>query len=686
MNSGMSDASAHPQFPFLFSLGRIGTLELRNRLIMCPMGEGLANPDGTVSDAQLDYYGARARGGVGLVTVGSAVVAYPRAAFASSMTAISDPKYLPGLSALAARAHENGARIAPQLVHDGQYALEDVIAGRPLLVPSPLEPPTPDRLALMTTAEEKAARAAPFQMPTARLEYRVATEEDITWVMEQFADAAALAREAGFDGVELHAGHGYLIDSFLSPAMNRRTDHWGGSIENRSRLLCEIVRAIRARLGRDFPVWCRLNARERFIEGGETLADAIAIAKRAVAAGLDAIHLTINANPAMGITATAGHTPHDPGALLDDAAAMKAALNVPVIAFGRIDPDMAEKALADGKADFIAMGRKLLADPELPNKLASGAASDVRPCIYQYRCIGNLYFRGSIACAVNPTTGHEAGERHGRPRGRAGRWTSRRILVIGGGPAGLEAARVLAVEGHQVLLAESRSTLGGALELAAGADPDLLPLLEWLRRQVDRPNIEVRLGEVGNAQTARAFGADGVIVATGAKWIRPMAPGASLPIVSTLEDMAWARCRPANRMIVLGGGNPGLAVAAYAARRGADVVILESGEIPGSDMPFPARVRWIDELERLGVEIACSVELQRISLQQVLWWSADRSLQSAHADLIVAASRAAAVEPDLTGLPTDIPIHRIGDNGGVGTIERAVHGAAAAAAALAARK
>jgi 2,4-dienoyl-CoA reductase-like NADH-dependent reductase (Old Yellow Enzyme family)/thioredoxin reductase len=680
----MNDASARPQFPRLFSPGSIGTLELRNRLIMCPMGEGLANPDGTVSDRQINYYGARARGGVGLVTVGSAVVAYPRAAFSSRMTAISDPKYLPGLRALATRAHDHGARIAPQLVHDGQYALEDMIAGRPLLVPSPFQPRTPDRIALMMTTEEQAARNAPFQAPAARLEYRVATEEDIAAVIEQFVGAAALAREAGFDGVELHAGHGYLIDSFLSPVMNRRTDQWGGTIENRARLLCEIVRSIRLRLGRDFPVWCRLNARERFVAGGETLGDAIEIAKRAVAAGLDAIHLTINANPAMGITATAGHTPHEPGALLDDAAAMKAALDAPVIAFGRIGPDMAEQALADGKADFIAMGRKLLADPELPNKLARGAAGEIRPCIYQYRCVGNLYFRSSIACAVNPAIGHETSERDGLLLDRANRKKKRRLLVVGGGPAGLEAARLLADGGNHVLLAESQSTLGGALALAAEADPDLQPLLEWLRRQVDRPNIEIRLGQAGNAQIAREFGADGIIVATGARWLRPTISGADLPIMSMIDDRAWTRCRPADRVIVLGGGKPGLTIAASVAGRGARVIILEAGEVPGSEMPFPARARWVDELDRLGVNILCSVALEQISPHGIVWRSADRSLNSAPADLIVAACRAAPVEPILFDMPTDIPIHRIGDGVGIATVELAMRSAAAAAAALAA--
>ncbi len=665
-------------YPHLFRPGRIGTLETRNRLIMCPMGEGLAHADGSISETQVNYYGQRARGGVGLVVIGSAVVAYPRGAFAANMTAISDPVFLPGLARLSARVHAHGARIAAQLVHDGQYALEDVAAGRPLLMPSPPDPPKPDRLALLVTPEEIAARAAPFQALGARLEYQVATDADLAWVVERFVAAARLAREAGFDGVELHAGHGYLIDSFLSPAMNRRLDRWGGSTANRARLLCDIVASIRAEMGRDFPVWCRLNALERFVEGGETLADSIAVARLAIDAGLDAVHVTVNANPAMGLTATAGHTPSEPGALLNYAAAVKTAVVAPVIAFGRLTPDAAEQALASGKADFIAMGRKLLADPDLPHKLETGAAEEVRPCVYQYRCIGNLYSRSHVSCVVNPETGHEEEEDAPKPI----RSARRPVLVVGGGPAGMEAARRLALAGIDVVLAEMQKGLGGMLGVGARADPDLQPLLDWLKLQVARSGVDVRLGTKADHDLLRVLRPQAVIVAAGARWLRPAIPGGDLPLVSTPWEERWTEPgRAPARIAVIGGSKAGMSIAAAIARRGGKAIVLERGAIPAPELSFPARALWADRLDQLGVQLVCGAEVRKIAQDGVTWLSPADGTNFTPVDLVVAADRIEPVGNPFDDPPPDVPIFQIGECADR-FIESAMQGAAMAAKAL----
>lgn len=670
----MSILSGGATFPSLFRPGQIGRMAVRNRLAMCPMAEGLANRDGSVSDAQVAYFAARADGGVGLVIVGSCVVAYPQAAFAPNMTALSHPRYLPGLRRLTARVQAAGARIAAQLVHDGQYALEDVAAGRPLLVPSPPRGAAPDRLALMASPEEIAARIAPFQAPGARLEHREATEDDLAWVIERFATAAGLARDAGFDGVELHAGHGYLIDSFLSAASNRRHDLWGGSLKNRARLLLQIIAAVRRRVGADFPLWCRLNAFERHVEGGETLDDAVAVARLAAAAGLDAIHVTANANAALGIAPIVSHTPHAPAALIDHAATIRQAVTAPVIAFGRLAPRDAEQALVEGKADFIAMGRKLLADPNLPNKLARGATQEIRPCIYHYRCLGNLYLRGHVACTTNPATGAERPPivLHHR----------RRVLVVGGGVAGLEAARLLATAGAEVILTERADAPGGQLRLAAAADPDLAPLLDWLIGEASRLPIELRLGQEASARLIADCAPDDIVVATGSRWARPALPGGDRENVCTVDDPFWRQAAGGATRVVLGGGKAGLSAAACMAAQGARVLVLEPGHLFAAELGPPGRAYWVDHLERAGVRLVEGARVTAISDAGIHWSGADGGAESCAADLIIAAQETVPVSFETAAGPR---VFRVGECAGERNIEGALKGAADLVARLATR-
>ncbi|MHB1584924.1 MAG: oxidoreductase, partial [Acidimicrobiales bacterium] len=425
-------AERRRRFPHLLAPGRIGSLELRNRIVLCPMGHLFGNDDGSVGENEAAFYEARARGGAGLLIVGTACVAYPRGTNHPRMPAVSDDRYLPGMRELADRVHRHGARLAAQLNHMGTYSFLDMLQGHQRLVPSRPAPPRQDRLSAMFTPGEVDAMVAPFADPSAELGYRVADEDDLAWVIDRFADAADRCRRAGYDGVEVHAGHGYLIDEFLSPR-NTRDDRWGGTIEGRARLLVEVVRAVRARVGPDYPVWIRINARERHHEVGEHFDDQCRAIELAIAAGIDAVHLTAYANTDVATSATDSYAPHVVGSLADDAASVRARVAVPVITFGRFEPDDAERVVADGKADFVAMGRKLLADPDLPAKLASGRVDDIRPCIYHYRCLGNIALRTPARCVVNPATGLEHDLRLEPTAAR------RRVLVAGGGPAGLEA-------------------------------------------------------------------------------------------------------------------------------------------------------------------------------------------------------------------------------------------------------
>jgi len=567
-------------YEHLLEPGQIGSLPLRNRILMCPMGDDLTEVDGTVGDRQRAYFEARARGGAALLLVGSVSIAYPRASFGPRQVAASDDKYLPGLLALTDAVHRHGGRIAAQLVHNGQMSLLDVANGLPMLVPAVPKEPKPDRFLGMVTPAEMTAMAEPFTHPTSKVEFQIATEDDIAVVIRQFADAAERCVTAGFDAIELHAGHGYLLDEFLTPAMNTRTDGWGGGVEGRSRLLRECLRAIRARLGDDVPLWIRINAVEHHKPDGETFEEQLEVIDLCLAEGIDAVHVTAYASTDVATGPTDSYVPHTtPHSLRDYARAVKARVDVPVITYGRYEPDEAEEVLSSGDADFIAMGRKLLADPDLPRKLAEGSADDVRPCIYQYRCIGAIFVRDSLTCVSNARTGreHELGE------GLAAK--PRRVLVVGGGAAGMEAVHVLATDGHDVTLWEAGDELGGMLRIAALTDETLARYLAWLRRRVDASGAKVELRRAADVDAVSSGGFDEVVVATG---------GAMRPIDL---DVTGAR------VSIRGGDTPGVRIAALLASKGKTVEVVEPSGVFGQSLGLPGRWRLVPDLDAAGVAL-----------------------------------------------------------------------------------
>ena len=665
----------------LLSPGRIGSLELRNRILMCPMGDDQATDNGFVTEQQIAYFETRARGGAALLLVGSVGISAPDGLASPQQSAIADDSDLEGWSRLAARVHAQGARVALQLVHNGKNSVNDMIAGRPLLVPSPPKPESADPLMRMLTPDEAASIGTPATVKAPPVTHHVMTREDIARSAETHAAAVERARRAGIDAVELHAGHGYLIDNFLSPTTNHRSDEYGGPVENRARFLLEILAAVRRRVGRDFPVWCRINATEYFIDG-ETLADACRVAELAEAAGADAFHVSTYANPTLAIGYTQAHTTHEPGSMLPFAAAIKARVSVPIIAVGRIDPDLAERALAEGKADFVAMGRKLLADPELPNKLAAGATEDIRPCMYHYRCISQIFQRDHVLCASNPLTGRETTLRIEPAT------APKRVLVIGGGPAGMEAARVASLRGHRVTLFEAQARLGGRFALAARTSEPNAQLLAWLETQVAKAGIDVELEKPASADDVAALGFDAVFVATGARWARPSLPGATLPQVWDLDALAsWLddpNARARGSVVVIGGNKAGLALAGVARARGASAVtVLEPSDVFAAAVGMVGRWRYVHEAREQGIALEPRAELLAIDGKLVRFRDALGRARELEAEQVFLAS-GARPEPGLADelQRRGVRAQALGDCREVRFVEGAFLDATRAAAAL----
>ncbi len=621
----------------LLSPGRIGALELRNRMLMAPMGEDLGDLDGLVSEAQMAYLEARARGGLAMVMLGSVGVAFPVGCSNARQTAISDDRHIGPWREAAARVHRHGSTLAMQLTQAGKNSLQDTLAGRPMWVPSTPRPSRPDDLYGMLTADEATKMMAPFAGPESKLHYKELDHDDIAQVIDEFASAVVRAREAGVDGCELHAGHGYLIDGFLSPATNHRTDEYGGAVENRARLLVEILAEIRRRVGDDFAVWCRINSTENRPDG-TTLDDAITIARLAEAAGADAIHVSAYHDPGVATGPTDSYAPHVSGLLIENARAVKAAVSVPVIAVGRIEPELADAAIADGAFDFVSMGRKILAEPDLANLLAAGRPEEIRPCVYHYRCIGNIFVRGQVRCAANGTVGREAEldtETAAAPRA---------VLVIGGGPAGMEAARVASLRGHRVTLMEQGPRLGGRWAYAAATSTPNAELLAWLEHQMQLHDVDVRLATACDAQAVRAFGADRVVVATGAQWARPDVAGADRPHVRGVDELdAWLlrnETPDGQHVVVLGGDLPGLALAERAAREGRSVTVLEATTVFGLHLGLPGRWQRVFDLRARGITLEGEAELLAIDDDSVTWRRGDATCTT-RADVVYVTSRIA---------------------------------------------
>ncbi len=594
----------------LFQPGRIGEMTLKNRIAMPPMGTNLASEDGQVTDRLLDYYEARARVGPGLVIVEATCIDAPVGRAVAYQLTIDDDRCLPGLSRLAEAIKRHGARAAIQLHHAGIDA-KPAVTGQQAVGPSAVHMPTPG--------------------------HEVARElslNEIANLVDLFARAALRAKGAGFDAVEIHAAHSYLVAQFISAAWNKRQDIYGGELRDRARFLIEIIGAIKEAAGGDFPVWPRINAIEYDLEDGLSMEEGRQLARLIQEAGADAVHVSCFG---WGLSALA-LLPEAAGALLPLAREVKRDTSLPVIAVGRIPPGLAERALEEGWADFMASGRALLADPEYVAKLAQGRLGDITPCIACYHCVDAVVFRNrAITCTVNAALGRE-GEYRITPAARP-----KRVLVVGGGPAGMEAARVAALRGHQVTLYEKGSKLGGQLNLAVVPPTKrerLEPFAHYLITQIEKLNIEVRLGKEVTAALVERLKPDAVVLACGINDFVPEIPGIDRANVLSYQDVLSGKAAVGSKVAVIGGELVGCETADFLAEQGKQVTMMRRGRRMATRVVLMALPGLLDRLHSKGVTMLTEVSYQEINDRGVVLTTREGERRTIEADTVVLAAGA----------------------------------------------
>lgn len=609
---------------------KINQMELKNRIVFPPMVTQYAEERGFVSERTKNHYEARAKGGAGLIIV-EATYVHPRGQAFAKQLSISADEYIPGLSELVEAIHHNGAKAAIQLHHGGRMA-KSWLMGMPPVAPSPVAAPGGE---------------VPKEL----------TIEEIKEIITYFADAAARARKAGFDGVEIHGAHGYLLHQFLSRATNKRQDSYGGTIANRSRLLLEVIGAVRGAVGKDYPVWCRMTTKEYGIEEGTTLEEARETAKLAQEAGIDAIHVSASGPTAPNILPSPAFVP---GVLVHLAEGIKKVVRVPVIAVGKITPELGERLIKEVKVDLVAMGRQLLADPELPNKVAVGKLEDINPCTDCFGCRSDLLHPGvlGIRCQVNPAAGKETEfliVKAVKPR---------RVLVIGGGVAGMTAARVAAMRGHRVTLWEKTRRLGGQLiQAVIPPHKGRIGLLnEFLQKQLKKLGVKVQLSKSATVVEVVKFKPDVVVIGTGVKPVVPEIPGLSKARFAQVEDVLEGKVEVGEKVVVIGGEVVGCETAEFLADRGKKVTVTRRGAEMATGAGFSLRAFLLNRLREKGVTLLPGVKYEEVTPEGLVVTTKEGERKTILVDTIVLA---AGSVPDLSlyeeikgGAPE---IHLVGD-------------------------